>query len=178
MAIKLKPKIVVYPISANPPTWGHADIMMRAASQFDEVYWVAANNPKKSYMFTLEERLEMMRSYVEYYKLENVKVVAHDGTIVRFAKAVGATFLLRGIRNSTDYQMEFELSVGNRGIDKTIETICLFAKPHYATISSSLIRELALLNERIDQYVMPSLAKKILKKVHGDKAIKSKNGDE
>ena len=171
-------KIIVYPISANPPTWGHADIMMRAASHFDMVYWVAANNPKKTYMFDLEERLEMMQAYVDYYKLENVKVVSHEGTIVRFAKSKGASFLLRGLRNSTDYQMELELSVGNRGIEKSIETICMFAKPHYATISSSLIRELVLLNERVDQYVLPSIAKKILKKIHGDKAIKSKNGDD
>ncbi len=175
LSTKILPKIIVYPISANPPTWGHADIMMRAASQFDKVYWVAAHNLKKTYMFTLEERVEMMQGYVDYYQLKNVEVLSHEGTIVRFAKEMGAQFLLRGLRNSTDYQMELELSVGNRGIEKSIETICMFAKPHFATISSSLIRELALLNERIDQYVMPSIAKKILKKLHGSKAISSKN---
>lgn len=164
-------KIIVYPISANPPTWGHGDIMMRAANHFDKVYWVAAVNPGKTYMFTEEERLSMMKAYVTYYKLKNVEICAHEGTIARFAEEKGAQFLLRGLRNSSDYQMELELSVGNRGISKEIETICLFAKPHYATISSTLIRELAILNERIDQYVMPSIAKKILKKLHGDKAI-------
>lgn len=164
-------KIIVYPISANPPTWGHADIMMRAATHFDKIIWVAATNAKKTYMFTLEERLDMMRAYVEYYKLKNVEICSHDGTIARFAEEKGAQFLLRGLRNSSDYQMELELSVGNRGINKEIETICMFAKPHFATISSTLIRELALLNERIDQYVMPSIAKKILQKLHGDKAI-------
>ncbi len=164
-------KIIVYPISANPPTWGHADIMMRAANHFDRVYWVAAVNPGKTYMFTLEERLSMMKSYVSYYKLKNVEICAHEGTVARFAEEKGAQFLLRGLRNSSDYQMELELSVGNRGISKEVETICMFAKPHFATISSTLIRELAMLNERIDQYVMPSIAKKILKKLHGDKAI-------
>lgn len=167
----MKEKIIVYPISANPPTWGHADIMMRAAKHFDKVIWVAATNPKKSYMFTPEERLEMMQAYVDYYKLKNVEVCEYTGTIARFAEQRSAEFLLRGLRNSSDYQMELELSVGNRGISKEIETICLFAKPHFATISSTLIRELALLNERIDQYVMPSIAKKILHKLHGDKAI-------
>lgn len=164
-------KIIVYPISANPPTWGHADIMMRAATHFDKIIWVAATNPQKTYMFTLEERLEMMRAYVDYYKLKNVEICSHEGTIARFAEDKGAFFLLRGLRNSSDYQMELELSVGNRGINKELETICLFAKPHFATISSTLIRELAQLNERIDQYVMPSIAKKILHKLHGDKAI-------
>ena len=165
-------KIIVYPISANPPTWGHADIMMRAATHFDKLIWVAATNPNKKYMFTTEERLEMMQAYVDYYKLKNVEICEFEGTIARFAEAKGAQFLLRGLRNSSDYQMELELSVGNRGIKKEIETICMFAKPHFATISSTLIRELALLNERIDQYVMPSIAKKILTKLHGDKAIK------
>jgi pantetheine-phosphate adenylyltransferase len=164
-------KIIVYPISANPPTWGHADIMMRAAKHFDTVYWVAAINPGKTYMFTLKERLEMMEAYVNYYKLKNVKICPHEGTVARFAEEKNADFLLRGLRNSSDYQMELELSVGNRGISKEVETICMFAKPHFATISSSLIRELAMLNERIDQYVMPKIAKKILKKLHGDKAI-------
>lgn len=164
-------KIVVYPISANPPTWGHADIMMRAATHFDKVIWVAATNPSKTYMFTLEERLDMMRAYVKYYKLKNVVICSHEGTIARFAEDMKAQFLLRGLRNSSDYQMELELSVGNRGINKELETICMFAKPHFATISSTLIRELAVLNERIDQYVMPTIAKKILYKLHGDKAI-------
>lgn len=168
----VKEKVIVYAISANPPTWGHADLMMRAATHFDKVYWVAASNPKKQYMFTEDERLEMMRAYVTYYKLQNVEVVMHEGTIVRFAETVGAQFLLRGLRNSSDYQMELELAAGNRGINKDIETITMFSKPHFATISSSLIRELALLNEKIDQYVMPSIAKKILTKLHGDKAIK------
>jgi len=164
-------KTIIYPISANPPTWGHADIMMRASKLFDEVYWVAAINPNKTYMFSLDERLEMMQAYVDYYKLKNVYVTSHTGTIARYAESVEAQFLLRGLRNSSDYQMELELSVGNRGISKNVETICMFSKPHFATISSSLIRELALLNERIDQYVMPSIAKKILQKLHGDKAI-------
>lgn len=165
-------KIIVYPISANPPTWGHADIMMRAATHFDHLYWVAATNPKKTYMFTEEERLSMMQAYVDYYKLKNVEICIFSGTIARFAEDKKAQFLLRGLRNSSDYQMELELAVGNRGISKNIETICMFSKPHFATISSSLIRELATLNERIDQYVMPSIAKKILHKLHGDKAIK------
>ena len=172
MRVIMSEKVIVYPISANPPTWGHADIMMRAATHFDKLIWVAATNPKKTYMFTKEERIEMMQSYVNYYKLKNVEICEFEGTVARFAEQKGAQFLLRGLRNSSDYQMELELSVGNRGINKEIETICLFAKPHFATISSTLIRELAVLNERIDQYVMPAIAKRILHKLHGDKAIK------
>ena len=99
-----------------------------------------------------------MEAYVKYYKLNNVTVLFYDGAVVRFAKEHKAQFLLRGLRNTTDFQMELELAAGNRGIYKDIETICMFTKPHFATISSSLVRELAVINERIDQYVLPSLA--------------------
>lgn len=159
-------KTIVYPISANPPTWGHADIMMRAAKSFDKVYWVAAINPNKPDPdFTTEERLAMMQAYVDYFHLENVAVEAHVGAIIRYAKDRGASFLLRGLRNTSDFQLELEMAAGNRGIQKDIETICMFSKPHFATISSSLVRELAILGERIDQYVLRSLAEGIVEKL-------------
>ena len=106
----------------------------------------------------------MMQEYVDYYDIQNVKVMSHVGTMVRLAQELKAGFLLRGLRNTTDFQHELEMSAGNRGIDKTIETICMFTKPHYATVSSTLVRELAFLGERIDQYVLPSLTKLILQK--------------
>jgi pantetheine-phosphate adenylyltransferase len=154
-----KPQKIVYAISANPPTWGHADLMMRAAQKFDEVYWLAAQNPQKSCIFSVEQRKTMMQHYVDYYKLKNVTVDFHEGVVVRYAKEKEVQFLLRGLRNSSDFQMELELSTGNRGIAKNVETICMFSKPHFATISSSLVRELAFLGEKINQYVLPSVAK-------------------
>jgi pantetheine-phosphate adenylyltransferase len=157
----MREKIIVYPTSANPPSWGHADIMYRAAQVYDKVYWVAAQNPVKMVAFSLPERMEMMQAYVDFYELKNVIVDSNAGAIVRYAESKQAQFLLRGLRNTTDFQAEWEMAAGNRGISKKIETICLFSKPHYATISSSLIRELAGLGERIDQYVLPSLVEKI-----------------
>lgn len=157
--------IVVYPTSANPPTWGHGDIMERAARKFDKLYWVAAKNPAKKLLFGIEERMEMMQAYVNHYKLKNVIVDSCEGAVVRYAQRKGAHFLLRGLRNTTDFQAELELAAGNRGIDKNIETLCFFAKPHYATISSGLIRELASLGEKIDQYVLPAIVKRIYDKL-------------
>lgn len=163
-----KNRIIVYPTSANPPTWGHADIMMRAAKQFDKLIWAIATNPKKGSLgFTVEEKIKMMQSYVDYYQLSNVEVLPCEGAVARFAKNHGAQFILRGLRNTTDFQMELELAAGNRGIEKDIETICMFSKPHFATISSSLVRELAMLDEKIDQYVLPSLAPLIKQKLTG-----------
>ena len=104
-------KIIVYPITGNPPTWGHADIMFRAAESFDEVHWVAAINPNKKHsIFTDLEKVEMMEKYVKYYKLGNVTVNAHSGTIIRYAQKVGARFLLEAC--TTDFQLELELIAG------------------------------------------------------------------
>jgi pantetheine-phosphate adenylyltransferase len=157
-------RIIVYPISANPPTWGHADIMMRAAKNFDHLYWIAAVNVNKKSVFTPEEKMDMMKAYVNYYQLDNVTVDYCSGTVIRYAEEKKASFLLRGLRNTSDFQAELELASGNRGICKDIETLCMFSKPHFATISSSLIRELAILGEKIDQYVLPSIAHIILDK--------------
>ena len=154
-------KIIVYPTSANPPTWGHADIMARAAQQFDTLYWLAAKNPYKELEIPLKDRLIMMKEYVDYFKFTNVVVDHFEGAVIRYAEKMKASFLLRGLRNTTDFHLELELAAGNRGINKNIETVCMFAKPHFATISSSLIRELASLEERIDQYVLPSVAERI-----------------
>lgn len=162
---KIEKKIIVYPTSANPPTWGHADIMMRAATHFDELHWVAGINHQKVFDFTIQERIEMMEAYVKYYKLKNVIVTSHEGVIVKYAKQVGAQFLLRGLRNTTDFQAELDLATANRGIEKEIETICFFTKPHFATTSSTTVRELATFGEKIDQYVLPSIAQKIISKL-------------
>ncbi|MGK0367891.1 MAG: pantetheine-phosphate adenylyltransferase [Thermoproteota archaeon] len=150
--------VIIYPTSANPPTWGHADIMMRAATKFDKLYWVAGINHRKNFDFTDEERVQMMQAYVDYYDLKNVTVTSYEGTIIRYANSVNASFLLRGLRNTTDFQAELDMAAANRGIEKDIETICMFTKPHFATISSTTVRELATFGEKIDQYVLPSIA--------------------
>jgi len=157
----MQKNIVIYPTSANPPTWGHADILNRAAKMFEKVYWTAANNPGKSLAFSLEERLSMMQDYVQYYKLTNVVIDHFEGATIRYAMEKEAGFILRGLRSTSDFHFELELATGNRGIDKEVETICMFAKPHFATLSSTLVRELAMLDEKITQYVLPSVAEKV-----------------
>ena len=147
----------MYAISADPPTWGHADLMMRAAKKFETLHWVIATNPEKKSLFSLTQKKEMMEVYIEHYKLDNVKVSILEGGVASFAKKKGIKFLIRGLRSSSDFQFEYELSVANRGISKNIETICMFTKPHYATISSSIVRQLIGLNEKISQYVHPKV---------------------
>ncbi len=152
---------VLYPISGNPPSWGHADVMDRAARIFGRVTWALAANPDKSYMFSTEERLWMMEEYVRHFELKNVTVDAYTGSTVRYVERVGADLILKGLRNASDLQAEMEQAIGNRGINQSIETISLFTTPRYSVIHSSLIRELAMLDENIDAYVLPSVAVRI-----------------
>lgn len=156
-----KPFHVLYPISGNPPTWGHADVMERAARCFDRVTWALALNPGKTYLFSREERLDMMAEYVRHFQLANVTLAAYEGATVRYAEQIGAHMILKGLRNATDLQAEMEQALGNRSINDSIETVAMFTSPRYSVISSSLIRELALLGEDITPYVHPGVARRI-----------------
>lgn len=151
----------LYPISGNPPTWGHADVMARAARVFDQLTWALAFNPKKKYDCPLEARIGMMQDYIRHLKLKNVTVTSYEEGTARYAEKIGAGVIVKGLRNQNDFQAEFEQAFGNRGINGEIETVLLFTQPRNGAISSSLIRELALLGENIDEYVLPSVAKKL-----------------
>ena len=154
-------RIAIYPISANPPTWGHGDILQRAAKQFDHVYWAAAVNVQKKYLFSPEERVQMMEEYVKHYQLDNVTVEAYRGGTVRYAEKRKARVIIKGLRNFTDFHGELEQSMGNLGIDNSIETFCMFSHPHLSALSSSLVRELSFLGENIDSYVPSSVARMV-----------------
>ncbi|MBI4083549.1 MAG: pantetheine-phosphate adenylyltransferase [Candidatus Lambdaproteobacteria bacterium] len=155
------PLHVLYPISGNPPTWGHADVLERAARIFGKVTWALAVNPNKTYLFSEADRLAMMQMYVSHYGLSNVTLGTYQGATVRFAERIGAQLILKGLRNATDLQAEMEQAMGNRGMNATIDTISMFTSPRYSMINSSLIRELALLGERIDDYVHPAVAARV-----------------
>jgi len=151
----------LYPISGNPPSWGHADIMERAARIFDHVTWALAVNPTKTYLFSPQERMDMMGEYIRHFGLNNVTVAEYQGATVRYAQKIGASVIVKGVRNPLDLQAEMEQAQGNHNIDSSIETVALFTSPRYSVINSTLIRELALLGEDIEPYVIGSVAKKV-----------------
>ena len=151
-------RIAVYPTSANPPTYGHADILVRTSKQFDHVFWSAAMNAEKHYMFAEEVRVQMMNEYVQHFNLKNVTVEAFRGSTIRYVQDRKAQVIVKGLRSLEDFQGEFQQAVGNKGIDPDIETFCLFGKPDLFAISSTLVRELAFMGESIEAYVLPSVA--------------------
>ncbi|MBF0240140.1 MAG: pantetheine-phosphate adenylyltransferase [SAR324 cluster bacterium] len=159
----------IYPLSANPPTWGHADIVSRAAKIFDKVYWSVAFNPDKKYLFSVEERMSMMQVYIDHFQLTNVIPDSYTGSTVRYAQQKQVHVLIKGLRNYSDFQQEFQQAVGNKGIDEKMETFCLFGAPGLTVVSSSLVRELAFLGEDITPYVHPAVAQRVSEIIHHSK---------
>jgi len=159
----MKESIAIYPISAQPPTLGHGDILRRAAACFAKLYWVAAIHPEKETKLSLQSQIAIMQDYVNFYKLNNVEVDHFPGSIARYALDKGSGFIVRGIRHGGDLDHEMSLSAGYRGITEEVEVVAFFSDPKYSRVSSSLVRELARLGEDISPYVLPDSISKIQK---------------
>lgn len=131
----------VFPGTFDPPTNGHLNVIERGSLLFDKLDVVVAHNPGKDYLFSPEERLEMLRELTR--GLGNVTVHLWDRLIVEYAEESGANILLRGIRNSNDFAYEFDLSLMNHNLDSRIETLFLPTDARYVIVRSSSIKELA-----------------------------------
>lgn len=152
----------VFPGSFDPPTLGHLNIIERASSLFTEIDVVVAVNPEKKYLFTPEERVEMLRELTKIYS--NVKIHTWNSLIVDYAKKNGADVLLRGIRNATDFAYEFDLSLINHSLNNKVDTIFIPCEQKYVTIKSSSIKELARFGGDISQMVPELVAREVQKK--------------
>lgn len=130
----------VYTGSFDPITLGHLDVIQRAARIFDRVVVGVGINPDKQAMFTLEERVELVRLSVAH--LANVEVESFDGLAVAFVRRRGGRVLLRGVRSLTDMEAEFTMSLANRKLDPEIETVFLMTDAQYSHISSSLLKQI------------------------------------
>lgn len=143
--------IALFPGSFDPFTKGHEDIVLRGLQLFDEVViGIGHNSTKKRYF-----PLEVMRSLVEeaFSEYPSVKVVAYDDLTANIARQVGARFLLRGLRNTTDFEYENSIAQVNRHIYPGVETVFLITSPHLAPISSTIIRELHKYGHNVDEYL-------------------------
>lgn len=141
---------LVFPGSFDPITAGHMELIERASRLAEQLYVVVEDNLQKTYLFTREQRLEMVRMAVAGYS--NVYVDSFAGMTIDYCRKVGARVLLRGLRNSVDYLYEKDIATFNRELAQ-VETMFLFADNAYAHISSSAVRELLKYNADITGYV-------------------------
>ncbi len=150
---------VCYPGTFDPITAGHLDIIERASNKFDEVIVLIMQNPRKKCMFSAEERKYMI---VQCIKADNIKVEIGTGLTVEYARKLGASAIIRGIRAVTDYEYELQQATANMKLEGSIETLFLIAKPEYSFLSSSVVKEIAmnggntdgLLPEEISEYAV------------------------
>jgi pantetheine-phosphate adenylyltransferase len=142
---------VIYPGTFDPITNGHLDLIERAASMFDEVIIAVAASPSKNTLFTLEERVAFAKAVTSH--LDNVTAKGFAGLMVDFAKAEGATVLVRGLRTTVDFEYEFGLTNMYRRLMPGLESVFLTPAEEYAFISSSLVREVAIHGGNVDAFV-------------------------
>jgi pantetheine-phosphate adenylyltransferase len=155
---------VAFPGSFDPPTFGHLNIIERAASIFDELLIVVAENRQKKYLFSAEERISMIEKLVHPWK--NVSVALCESLIVDFLKKQDIRLLVRGVRGMGDFSYEFEVSMMNKAQDANIETLFLATDPEYFVVRSSSINELASFGGDVSTMV-PPLVEDALKKKFG-----------
>ena len=135
--------IAVYPGTFDPPTFGHMDIIERAASLVDELTVGIYENPPKQPLFPLDERVKLVQEAIT--GLPNVQVRAFKGLAVDFIREIGGRVMIRGLRANSDFEREFEMALMNRKLAPNIELICLMTSSQYQFLSSTLIKEVAKL---------------------------------
>jgi len=151
----LKRVIAIYPGSFDPPPNGHLDLIQRGAKIFDELVVAILRNSEKAPLFSVEERLEMLRESISQW--ENVRVESFAGLLVDYARERGAQAVLRGIRAVSDYEYELQMAWMNRKLDSSLETVFMMPAGAYPYLSSKLVREIASLGGKIDGLVPASV---------------------
>lgn len=157
--------IAIVPGSFDPVTNGHLDIIRRTAKLFDVVYVSILSNSNKSPLFSIDERIELIKRVTS--DLPNVKVESFTGLLVDCAREKGAKFLVKGLRAVTDFEYEFQMSLTNKQLAPEIETFFITTNSEYAYLSSSIVKEVAKYNGDISQMVPQEIINDIQNKIGG-----------
>jgi pantetheine-phosphate adenylyltransferase len=155
--------IAIYPGSFDPPTNGHLDLIQRGSKMFEELVVAVLRNSEKSPMFSLPERLEMLREIT--VDLSNVRIDTFDGLMVEYAKSIDAMCVLRGIRAISDYEYELQMALMNRKLEPTLETVFMMPAVKYSYVSSRLVREVAQAGGPVSELVPDAVEQKLRAKL-------------
>ncbi len=151
-------RIAIFPGSFDPFTVGHESVVQRALPMYDKIYIMIGCNSKKLSFFPIESRIEWIKKTFE--NQPKVEVQTHSGLTVDFAKEVGANFILRGLRTSSDFEYERAIAQMNKKLHPEIETVFLLTMPEHTPINSSIVREIFAHNGNISEFI-PSALKDI-----------------
>ena len=159
-------KRALTPGTFDPITSGHLDVIARASQLVDEVVVAVADSQKKGPLFTLEERVELVRQATAH--LSNVRVEPFKGLLVDFAKELDATVVVKGLRAITDFEYEFQMTAMNYQLSPELETVFIMSPPQYMYLSSSIVREIAQMGGDVEQFV-PACVNAALKEKYGNR---------
>lgn len=148
-------QLAVYPGTFDPVTFGHTDLVGRAARVFDQVVVAIAESPHKKPLFSLDERITMARRAMADHN--NVEVLGFDNLLMDFVKSINAKVIVRGLRAVSDFEYEFQLASMNRHLESTVETLFMTPDEDFSFISSSLVKEIARLGGKVSEFVGPEV---------------------
>ena len=152
----------IYPGSFDPITLGHLDIVRRIAPLFSELTVVVANSQRKQYLFTLEERVQLIRDNLR--ELPKVKIDKCDGLITDYAESISARVIVRGLRAVSDFEYEFAMANMNKRLKDTLETMIVFTAPEYSFVASNMVKEVAYHGGDLTSLVPPNVIEALKKK--------------
>ncbi|MEW6274332.1 MAG: pantetheine-phosphate adenylyltransferase [Bacillota bacterium] len=152
----------VYPGSFDPLTYGHLDVIERAASLFEEVIVAVSRNASKKPLFSVAERVDMLKAVLAPFP--NVKVDSFDGLTVNYARSRGANAIIRGLRAISDFENEFMMALTNKKLAPAIDTVFLMTRAEYSFISSSGVKEVASFGGCVKELVPPEVEQRLIRK--------------
>ena len=154
--------IALYPGTFDPIHFGHMDIAIRAAGIFDELVVAVYDRPAKSVLFTVEERVALARQALA--NMPNLRVVPYGGLTVEFARRIGARAIVRGLRVISDFELEYQMALTTVQLAPELDFVCLLTRQAHAFLSSSIVKEIALLNGDVSGMVPPHVATALAEK--------------
>ena len=155
----MKRKIAIVPGSFDPITYGHIDIIKRSSELFDEIIVAILVNPDKKYLFSLDERVEMIEETIK--DIPNVRVDAFSGLLVNYANKVGSSVIVRGLRAVSDFEYEMQLTFMNKALDEGIETFYMMANKQYSFISSSIVKGVSGFGADLSKFVPKNVEERL-----------------
>jgi pantetheine-phosphate adenylyltransferase len=165
-------KNAVYPGTFDPVTYGHIDIIERALKIFDEVIVAVAYNPNKNPLFTVGERVEMLKQITK--NMRGVKVENFDGLLMDYVRRKSVSVVIRGLRAVSDFEYEFQMALTNRKLNNEVETLFLMPGEAYTYLDSRMVKEVVGLGGRVSEFV-PEIVEKRLKEKLPRKVITNSN---
>jgi pantetheine-phosphate adenylyltransferase len=155
----------VYPGTFDPVHYGHIDVAKRAAGIFDELVVGVYETPQKNLLFSVEERLAMMRDALQ--GVPHIRVVAYGGLTVDFVRQQRATVIVRGLRVISDFELEYQMALTTRKLAPDVDMVCLMTSLEYAFISSTIVKEVALAGGLVSEFVPPNVDRALRVRLSG-----------